>query len=421
MDPPSHIHVFENGMKLVMVPRSMSELVYVSIVMRNGCLDETKHTLAYTHFGEHLLAQLTSKRFPNADAITQRLGALGIEHNAFTRIFDTGYWLLGHRKHLSYMIQLLSSAYFRYQFAGDWEKQRNILSEEVKSYIDQWTPLSEAISKTLYPNHFLSTTLPDALHSIKHAKEHDVLQYLHKKLDPRVTSVLIEGDFDKDAMLVELTQAFDREKQQTYEQIINPSQPIQGPRLIRCKITASAVSKIVYTIQLPKMSRFNSQLHVQMEMMQQYFCSGYTSRLYYLLRETHGLIYSLESSYDLSPVPNEIPGDFIITIQVDPQQVDAVLKIVNEEIIRLQQHGVSRKQMMRIKNTMQFKNSMETLNVRPGKFVDNCAYYINWNEPVLTYTEYFEKLQAVTAKQIQRLSKRVFRPESTLIAIGDGK
>ena len=122
---------------------------------------------------------------------------------------------------------MLSSAYFRYQFAGDWEKQRNILSEEVKSYIDQWTPLSEAISKTLYPNHFLSTTLPDALLSIKHAKEHDVLQYLHNKLDPRVTSVLIEGDFDKDAMLVELTQAFDREKPHIYEQNITPVQPIQ--------------------------------------------------------------------------------------------------------------------------------------------------------------------------------------------------
>jgi len=421
MDPPSHVHVFENGMKLVMVPRSMSELVYVSIVMRNGCLDETKHTLAYTHFGEHLLAKFTSKRFPNADAITKRLGALGIEHNAFTRIFDTGYWLLGHRKHALYMIQLLSSAYFRYQFAGDWEKQRNILSEEVKSYIDQWTPLSEAISKSLYPGHFLSTTHPEVMHVIQNAKEHDVLQYLHNKLDPRVTSILIEGDFDKDAMLVELTKAFDREKPHTYEQMITPVQPIQGPKLIRCKITASAVSKIVYTFQLPKMSRFNSQLHVQMEMMQQYFCSGYNSRLFYLLRETHGLIYGLESSYDLSPVPNELPGDFIITIQVDPQQVNAVLKIVDEEIIQLKQNGVPRKDMVRIKNTMQFKSSMETLNARPGKFVDNCAYYINWNEPVLTYTEYYGKLQAVTAKQIQRLSKRVFRPESLLIAIGDGR
>lgn len=421
MDPPFYTHQLNNGIKLVMIPRNMSGLFYVSLVMRNGFIDETKRTWSYTHIGEHLLSQFTSDKYPSADHMKKHLGILGIDSNAYTRPYTTGYWLLGSKKHASFMIDVLSSAFFQFKFTDSWEKQRNIVAEELKGRIDQWTPLTEIMSKTLYPNHTLSATFKEELQSTSGATEREIINMLLSKLDPRVSTVLVEGDFDKDILLPEMLRAFDNHKAHLhYKQIIERTRPLHGPKMVRCNIQSSVISKIVYTFQLPGMSRFDTKLHAVMEMTKQYFCAGYYSRLYYLLRETHGLIYGLESEYDLSPVPSKIPGEFNITIQVDPQQVDKVLTIVNDEIERLKQNKVSRKDMLRLKNNMHFKNSMETLDARAGKFAENCAYYIVWNEPVQTYAEYFKLLQSVKAADIQDLAKRMFRIEQRLIAIGAG-
>lgn len=422
MDPPCHVHELKNGMKVVMVPRKTSGLIYISLVMRNGRIDETKHTWSYTHMGEHLLAKFTSKKFPKFEGVKGQLGFLGIENNAYTGNFDTGYWLLGHKKHAPFIIRLLSSVYYDYKFTDNWQKQRNIVMEEIKSRSsDHWTPLIEMISKTLYPNHRLSTTWKEELKCISHASESDVTRFLLNKLDPRVTLILIEGDFEIGLLLPELTKAFDRPKSDIhYQQLVTPVTLFKGPKLIRCPVPSSVVSKIVYIYQLPKMSRFDNKLDAVIMMMMRYFCIGYYSRLYQVLREKNGLIYGLESSYELSPVPDILPGELTINIQVDPQHVKSVLEIVDNEIDRLKQFVVPRKEMLRLKNSLQFQRSMEILNKRPGKYVDNCAYYVTWNQPVQTYTEYFEQLHKVKSREIQGVAKRIFCPEHKLVAIGEG-
>jgi predicted Zn-dependent peptidase len=60
MDPKMYSFKLKNGMKVILIPRNTKNLVYFSIVMKNGKIDETLNTLSYTHAFEHLLAQFTS-------------------------------------------------------------------------------------------------------------------------------------------------------------------------------------------------------------------------------------------------------------------------------------------------------------------------------------------------------------------------
>jgi hypothetical protein len=53
--------------------------------------------LSYTHQFEHMLSKYTSKKYPKYEGVKGRLGFLGIENNAYTSNFETGYWLLGHQ------------------------------------------------------------------------------------------------------------------------------------------------------------------------------------------------------------------------------------------------------------------------------------------------------------------------------------
>jgi predicted Zn-dependent peptidase len=81
---------------------------------------------------------------------------------------------------------------------------------------------------------------------------------------------------------------------------------------------------------------------------------------------------------------------------------------------------ILRKEMDRIKNNVTLKKSLEDLNKRPGKFVDNCALYVAWNQPIQTYSEYFEQLLQVTPRDILNMAKRIFRPKHKLVVIGAG-
>jgi predicted Zn-dependent peptidase len=195
MDPQHYVHRLNNGMRLVMVPHQMSGLVYVSMLIRNGYIDETAHTRSFAHMGEHMCSKYTSKKFPEFDE--KLFGYLGIDSDAFSDRFNTGYWLLGHKKHTSLMLQLMASTFFDYKFSDDWEKQKNILMEEIQSRHNE---LDERIASVLYPNHSLSATSEEDLKCILHASEHDVTRFLVERLDPKETLVLLEGDFDMNSL-----------------------------------------------------------------------------------------------------------------------------------------------------------------------------------------------------------------------------
>jgi hypothetical protein len=62
---------------------------------------------------------------------------------------------------------------------------------------------------------------------------------------------------------------------------------------------------------------------------------------------------------------------------------------------------------------------MDLLTKTPGKYAENCAYYMIWDKPVQSFSEYYDLLKKVTSREIQGLSKRVFKKEHELIVIGE--
>jgi len=430
MDLKYYTEELKNGMKILLVPRKTNGLIYFSLVMKNGRIDETKHTLSYTHIFEHLLARFTSKKYPNFNAVKKRLGYLGVESNAYTANFTTGYWLLGNKNHLNFYVNLLSEAYFHYKFQDTekniWEKQRNIVMEEIKMRSTNiWNPLDEEIDKIMYPNHRLSDGWKENLQNVSKAKLKDVLEFNRRKLNPKNTIILVEGDFEVGLIMPLLRKHFQQMKAtdiMNYELEFKPIKRTEKfPKTIRQYIPGANSAKIVYTFEINDISKFDLKMDATLLMMMRYFCVGYYSRLYQVLREKHGLIYRLNSSYDLSPDPAVIPGALQIEITVDAKKVQDVLDIVGTEIERLQKLLVPRTEMERLKNLLFFNKAMEILNKTPGKFVEYYVSNMIWDQPIVTYTEYYDLLRKVKPIHIQAMAKRIFQPYRMLIAIGEPK
>jgi predicted Zn-dependent peptidase len=124
----------QNGMTIAFVPRPTNQVVYVSLVIKNGKIFENVEQLSYTHMFEHLLARFTSKKYPNFHKLKKKLSFYGIQHNAFTDSFTTGYWFMGMAKYIDFILDVLSHSFFSYQKPShnEWLKLKNIVLEEIK-------------------------------------------------------------------------------------------------------------------------------------------------------------------------------------------------------------------------------------------------------------------------------------------------
>ncbi len=420
----------KNGMKVILIPRNTKNLVYFSIVMKNGKIDETLNTLSYTHAFEHLLAQFTSEKYPNYDKVKKELGYLGVNSNAYTDIYTTGYWILGNNKHLELYIDLLSNAYFHFKFSGDWEKQKNIVMEEIKMRSTNiWNSLDEKIDKIIFPSgHRLGIGWEEELKNIESASINKVIQFNLPKLNPKYTTLLVEGNFNPKTAIILLKKYFDKINTNTststngfnlYElNIPSVKKSYKGPKIILHPISNTNIAKIVYTFLIDKISRFDWKKSATIFMMMIYFCSGYYSKLFQVLREKHGLIYGLTSNFDISPVPQDIPGIFKIEIQVDPSHIKKVLRIVKNEIKQLKYDPIDNHELNRLKNKLKYIKNMEELIHPPGKYAE---YYVTnnvWDRKIETFKDYFSLLSKITLEDIQNMAKQIFESKNLLLAIG---
>jgi predicted Zn-dependent peptidase len=431
------IHIeLDNKMQVVIIPSDLKSksnihgLVYVSLVMRNGRVDETNHTWSYTHMSEHLFAKLTSHKYPRYEDVKGEMGFLGIQSNAFTKLYETGYWFIGEEKNLNFILDVLLSAFFEYTFTDDWKKQRNILIEEIKSRNSGiWNQFEEDIRIALYKDHRLGVTWKQELNVISQASQHQVVNYLKQKLDPACSTLLIEGSMSNVSSIlkqIETIAASSKVRKvkskstSAYKQRIESLKIFDGPQLLHVPVSSSSVSRIVFIFQIPEISIFNRQDKAKVMCLHLYFCNGYYSRLYQILREKHGLVYGIETACELSPIPQQIPGEFMIDIKVDPQNVKQVIEIVHAEIERVKHLLVSDREVQQLHNHLNFQESLQILNHRPGKYADNCAMYTTWNKSIRPFSEPFNKMRNVQAYQIRDIARRIFKDEHKLIAIGDG-
>ena len=415
----------QNGMKVVILPNKQKKhgVVYVSLVIRNGRIDETKHNLSYTHMCEHMFAMLTSNRYAESENVKSRFGFLGVTCNAYTKTFETGYWFLSTQKNLDLILDLLASTFFDYTFTGDLKKQCNVVLEEMKSRNSGvWSDFEEQIRCTLYNGHRLGATWKEEAECIRRASKNQLTTYLRHKLDPSHATLFVEGTIENvSRLLSEIEKKFNRPKiGRKYKQHIEPVEIIEYPKSIQVSVPVSNISRVMFVYQIPDISRFDHHKNAAIKLLLQYFSSGFYSRLFQVLREKHGLVYGVQSSCDVSPVPHLIPGEFIIDIKVDPRHVQQVVDIVTAEIERVQQILPSRREMQGLRNNLRFQESMDISNYRPGKLAENCAIYTIWNNPIQSLSNSYKSMRNVKAQEIRDIARLIFRDKHKLLAIGEG-
>ena len=139
------------------------------------------------------------------------------------------------------------------------------------------------------------------------------------------------------------------------------------------------------------------------------------SRLSLAIREKHGLAYHIESSYQMYMDC----GFFNIYVGCDTENVEKCESLVMQELKKLATKPMGAMQLTKAKNQLMgqaviAEESYSSVMLHLGKSILRKG-------KALSFDEAMQRIQAITAEDIQNLAKEIFKPEAFGILIYKAK
>jgi predicted Zn-dependent peptidase len=378
------------------------------VLVEAGSNYETKAQNGLSHFLEHMCFKGTTKR-PTAHIISKELDSLGAQSNAFTTNEFTGYYAKAEKRHFSKLLDVLSDMYLNPIFPiADLEKERGVILQEISMYED--LPQQKVWStfvKLLYGDTPAGRPVIGPRENIKNFTQKDFIDYRSAHYVANKTIVIVSGDVSEAIVKKEIAKNF--------KEIPKGKSPKKLPVKESQKSPAVLVEHKA-TDQMHMILGFHAykgsdKRNIALAVLTGVLGGGMSSRLFQKLREEMGVCYYVRP--DSQGYTDH--GIFAIATGVDPKRTEEVVKVLIEECKRLCTELVSEEELKKVKDYLAgtLYLGLET--------TDSLAEFYAVQEIEMgglkSPQEYEQKLRAVTAKEIQKVAKDIFKNEKLNLAI----
>ncbi len=388
-----------NGLRVLVHEDKSTPMAVVNVIYDVGARDESPDKTGFAHLFEHLMFG-GSINIPNYD---EPLQVAGGENNAFTtndltnyycqlpvENIETAFWLESDR--------MLSLAFSEKSLAV----QRKVVCEEFKEhyinkpYGDTWHKIRE-LAYTTHPYRWM--TIGKELKHVEDATLQDVKDFFSKHYTPANAILVVAGNVTTDAVKVLAEKWFGPiAKGNKYERNL-PQEPKQkAPRTMEVKanVPLDALYKCWHIA-----SRLDERYYAT-ELISEILSGGGSSRLFQALVKEKKLFSNIECHHTGSTDPGlmAIEGKLVKGVSMK----DAEAAII-EEINKLQQDGISEKELQKVKNKTESMLAFEDMSVMNR--ATNLAMYELLGDADLINKE-LGMYQAVTAEEIKTESRLIF-------------
>ena len=246
---------------------------------------------------------------------------------------------------------------------------------------------------------------------------HDMYYY------PKNMILAVSGSFTRAEMVKRLEEAFANwPSPSRVVGLIPPGIKSAAPGIYRI---SKDVNQGRVSVGLPTVMRTSPDVYALEVMNEILGGSGFTSRITKTVRSNEGLAYSAGSGIGFGTY---FPGRFRAAFQSKSSTVAYALQLVFEEIRKIRDTPVTDEELVTIKNNIiqTFPSNFESKAQQAGTFA---ADEYTRRDP-LYWSTYRDKIQAVTAADVQRVAKQYLVPEKLItlvvgnqleISKGDGK
>jgi predicted Zn-dependent peptidase len=403
-----HLTTLKNGLRLVIIPMPQVESTTIMMGVGAGSRYESKKVNGLFHFIEHMAFKGTKKR-PSTLAIATAVEAVGGEFNAFTDKEETGYYLKLAAKHQTLAFDLLSDMLQNSLFKKEEiERERGVIIEELNMYED--TPVRKALEiwiNLIYGDNPMGWDIGGRKETVRQIQKKDFLEYIKRLYFPRNMVLAVAGKAEEKQIQTLAKRFFlpFKRKGQKKTKSIKLAQKKAKTRLVFKKTEQAHFCLGVPGYDYSHPDRF------ALGVLATILGVGMSSRLFTQIRERRGLAYYVDCSPDFFTDS----GYLVARAGVRLKKIEEVIEVTLEEFANLTKTPVTSGELRKAK---EFIKGRFILSLEDSKNV--ASRYLNLvllEKKIRTPEETMKLVDQVTAADIQRVAKDIFRPERFNLAL----
>lgn len=413
----------DNGLRVIHLP-SDSPVVYCGYQIGAGSCDEVPGEEGLAHFCEHVTFKGTYRH--SAKQIINCLERVGGDLNAFTNKEDTCFYAAILKQHLWKAIDLLTDTVFHSTYPQEEiDKEVEVICDEIESYNDSPAELIyDEFENLLFMGHPLGHNILGTADRVRRFTTADALRFTRRFYRPDNTIFFISGDvsFAKVVNLLKKAmgaQSFNPLLSYDAATAHSPLQPIRRNVPKMPALQPSTIRRNRGTHQAHVMLGTRAYNATDSRRMSLYLLNnilggpGMNARLNIVLREHHGLVYTVESSMTCYGDT----GLWCIYFGCNPEDTTQCLKLIRKELNRYMRHPLSDRQLLAAKKQLKGQlgiagDNRENLALDIGK-----GFLHHSREKDIDYL--FRVIDDISAESMMRVAAELFTPDRMMTLIYD--
>jgi predicted Zn-dependent peptidase len=315
------------GLRVVTASMPHLASVAVGLWVDTGGRHEGAPENGAAHFIEHMLFKGTRRR--TAARISQDIEGIGGYLNAFTDEEHTCFYSRAVASRLPELLDVLLDMFLESRFSpAEIARERDVILEEQAMYHDQPAELvHDLLNQVQFPRHPLGRPVIGTARSVRGLGRRELTGFLQRRYVSGSTVIAAAGNLTHEAVLEELRGWIPR-----FRQGPPPPPPIAppvagGPRwLLRTRKTEQTQIALGF-----RTTHRRDERRFALRLLNVMLGENMSSRLFQVIRERHGLAYSIQST----GTAWSDCGDLVISAGLDDAHLEKALGLILRETRRL--------------------------------------------------------------------------------------
>ena len=394
------IFTLPSGLRVV-YRHSRSDVTYCGLTINAGTRDETPEEHGIAHFVEHTLFKGTHKH--SAYFINNRLESVGGELNAFTTKEETVIHATILKHDLHKALELIAQMAFAPTFPEkEVQKERVVILDEINAYKDNPSEqIFDDFEERLFNGAAIGRPILGNADALQYIKTQHLRNFVARHYHPQNMVLSIVGNVRFSRVEQLAAKYFDAFR---LHGTVQPRLLPQTHTAFRETINRNTFQS--HCIIGTRAYALHDSRRIGLALLNNYLGGpASNSLLNTLLREKHGLVYTIESNYNAY----SDCGALSVYFGTDKEQADKCRDLVIKELEKLCREPMNNLQLQRIKKQLLGQLAIAGDNSE-AQMLNQGKSLLVFNK-VETLKQIAEKIEALTTQQLQEIAQEVLAPE----------
>lgn len=412
---------------------SNPKLVYLQLMIGIGSDREIDKNLEIGHFLEHLFASLTSSKYPDSQSNRQFFAKHNIIYDATTESKTTTFEYALLKSKLNLFLDMFIRAVIDFQVdLNIFKNERESIIEELNDIIEDSTYLlTTETDNTLFKNYPRGTPDHIRLKNTKRMTPSEINDYWKANY---VSNTSILGVFGKINKKEFMKQMVSIRKKHIEEYKITPKKGKTQSLLSYYPITTRNLTYPLIYLKSNDTSQIKFSINLNFDLFDMDYYTIFAldfvltndldSILYKKLRTEKGLIYNIESYFEVDELQPEL-SFFYIETSVSPNKIMLVMHEIIAIFSILTKKYLKKYHLQRFRETQQHLTLLRKEEMDYKDTLNNYLKFILFNKSknakLLTQNKENKLLLQVNEADILKLSQKIFRKNNICISYTNNK